>query len=246
VSERRQGNHVGQKNQTQTLKRGPRNRSYVRCKPITPPARTKVIQSPPASDKPAPVSPEKQAPERAQTPPRAAPKSRVERRRAVRRRQTRLLFVICLAFSALVIATSFPATALVRQHNAIASEKAQLAGLTAGNKALRSQAAELLEPANVDALARRDYDMVQRGEQAYTVLPSSGSSNSSAASTSQNSLNQGVVAPGSSESQDLTGVSSGSARDLAGGGTEAGSAGGHTGVVPDLWNRVMDTLEFWH
>jgi hypothetical protein len=140
------------------------------------------------------------------------------------------------------IATSFPATALIRQHNAIATERAELDALGTGNKSLQNQADELSKPENVDALARREYDMVQRGQKAYTVLPNAGSG---ASADGGNSLDQGSVAPGSSESQSLTGVPSASAPHLGNTGGSVASTTARSGDAPDLWVRVLDTLEFW-
>ena len=143
---------------------------------------------------PAPAVPLRGA---AATGPDPKPTSRIERRRAINRRRVKIVTVACAGFCALVLATSFPLSALLRQHQQISSATGELHSLTAANSSLQQEAGDLSEPANVAALARRDYDMVRPGQRAYTVLPLPGSSQSSGASSGHSSLDQGAVAPGS-------------------------------------------------
>ena len=181
----------------------------------------------------------------------AAPASRMERRRAVRRRRARLVTVICLGFCGLVLATSFPVSALMRQHKQMAAATSELRSLSAGNESLQKQASVLSDSANIATLARRDYDLVRPGQTAYTVLPHSGSPQSSATSSGHSTLDQGPVAPGSSESEALLGggvsTSTGSSSASSGGPSVSGQ--GQTASLakstPGLWSRVLGTLEFW-
>ena len=76
-------------------------------------------------------------------PPKATVQTRMERRHAIRRRRSRIVWVVCGAFCLLVLATSFPTEALIRQHDAISSASSELHRLTAGNKSLQRQAQEL-------------------------------------------------------------------------------------------------------
>jgi cell division protein FtsB len=175
--------------------------------------------------------------------------TRMERRHAIRRRRARIVWAACGALCLLVLATSFPAQALLRQRSAISSSAAELDRLTAGNKELQLQATELSNPANIASLARSDYDMVSPGEKAYEVLPSTGASQAS--SQGQSSLDQGPVAPGSAASQALLG-DAGSAISTASGLGAASSPGSPVSGSPGtlhgatgLWGRVLDTLEFW-
>jgi cell division protein FtsB len=177
----------------------------------------------------------------------------MERRHAIRRRRSRIVWVACGAFCLLVLATSFPVEALIRQHDAISSASSELDRLTAGNKSLQRQAQELSNPANIDALARSDFDMVSRGEKAYQVLPAAGSSDPTSLSSGHSVLDQGPVAPGSAESQEILGdagsTTPSSSESSSGPGTSGqtnGSQGsGAPHVTPGLWGRVLDTLEFW-
>jgi cell division protein FtsB len=191
--------------------------------------------------------------ETSKAPKGAAVQTRMERRRAIRRRRARIVWVVCGAFCLLVLATSFPAEALIRQHDAISSSSSELDRLTAGNKSLQRQAQDLSNPANIDALARSDYDMVSRGEKAYQVLPTAGSSDPTNLSSGHSVLDQGPVAPGSTESQEIIGdagstTPSGS-QSSSGPGTSGQTDGSRGAGAPHgtagLWGRVLDTLEFW-
>ncbi len=183
----------------------------------------------------------------------STPASRIARRKAVSRRRARLAVITCVCFSALVLATSFPISALLRQHQQISGATAELHGLTAGNQSLQQQASDLSQPANVASVARRDYNLVRPGQKAYTVLPLPGSNGSSAASSGRSSLDQGPVSPGSAESQalldggDLTGSASrgGTSSGASGSGSSQAQAGHAAKSSPGLWGRVLGTLEFW-
>jgi cell division protein FtsB len=181
----------------------------------------------------------------------APPASRMERRKAVSRRRARLVTVACLGFCGLVLATSFPVSALLRQHRQISASTAEIGALVSGNESLQKQASALSQPANIATLARRDYDLVRPGQTAYTVLPLPGSSQSSGTSSGHSSLDQGPVAPGSSESEALLGgavaTGAGSSADPSGATavTSEGGAARSVKSTPGLWTRVLGSLEFW-
>jgi cell division protein FtsB len=175
----------------------------------------------------------------------------MERRRAVSRRRAKLVGVACLALCVLVLATSFPVSALMRQHRQISAATSELQVLTSENESLQMQASTLSEPANIAALARRDYDLVRPGQTAYTVLPLPGSLESPQTSSGHSSLDQGPVAPGSAQSEALLGdggsAATGSSPGSSGASSAAaqGQAGTTAKSVPGLWSRVLGTLEFW-
>jgi len=139
----------------------------------------------------------------------------------------------------------------MRQHRQISSATAELQALTSENESLQAQASALSQPANIAALARRDYDLVRPGQTAYTVLPPPGSLKSTPASSGHSSLDQGPVAPGSSQSEALLGDGGSAAGGSSPGssGADAGTAQGqgqtNAKTVPGLWSRVLGTLEFW-
>ncbi len=166
------------------------------------------------------------------------------------RRRAKLVAVGCLALCALVLATSFPVSALMRQHRQISAATSELQALTSENESLQTQAGALSQPANVAALARRDYDLVRPGQTAYTVLPLPGSLEPPQTSSGHSSLDQGPVAPGSAQSEALLGDGGsgapGSSPDpSASSGSSQGQAGATAKSVPGLWSRVLGTLEFW-
>jgi len=172
----------------------------------------------------------------------------MERRAAIRRRRHRIVWVVCGGFCVLVLVTSFPLQQLVRQRDSISSTAAEVKRLTAGNAALQQQAEELSDPANIAALARRDYGMVRPGDKAYAVIPVAGSPEANL-SSGHSALDQGAVAPGSAESQELLGdQGSGSQSSSADSASAAGANGPPKPArasPPGLWGRVLDSLEFW-
>jgi cell division protein FtsB len=183
------------------------------------------------------------------------PLSRIERRKAIQRRRARNVTLVCIAFAVIVLATSFPASALFRQRQAISQASNDLSTLNAQIHSLRSQADALSQPQNVAAIARRDYGMVRPGQTAYRVIPTSTSASQSGSVVGQGTLDQGPVVPGSAESQALVGAATGNGSSGVGDSAGAnagqepsaeGSQGGHSGTSsPTFWNRVLSTLEFW-
>jgi cell division protein FtsB len=227
--------------QKRTVRTVDRNRPLKSATTATPRARAQV----PSRAHIAPTRASRHEVEARRAPAAA---TRMERRRAIRRRRARIVWVACGAFCLLVLATSFPAQALIRQHEAISSASSELDRLTAGNKALQRQADELSNPANIAALARSDYDMVSPGEKAYEVLPAAGSQASKNLSSGHSLLDQGPVAPGSAQSQALLGdagsTNSSGSSSVPGHVGDSQSAGAKHST-PGLWGRVLNTLEFW-
>jgi len=150
--------------------------------------------------------------------------TRLERRKAATRRRVRVLTIVCVGFCLLILATSFPAAALLRQRHALAGATSELSALDAGNRALGREASALAQPQNVATVAQKDYGLIHPGETAYRMIPTG--SQHKAPPTGSGTLDQPPVVPGTSGSA-LTGTS--------------GRAG-----PPTFWNRVLSTLEFWH
>jgi cell division protein FtsB len=151
--------------------------------------------------------------------------SRIERRRAATRRRVRVLTVACAGFCLLVLVTSFPAAALLRQHHALSTASSELNSLNASNRTLSREADELAQPQNVATVAQKDYGMIRPGQTAYKVI-ATGSQHKAAPSTGSGTLDQPPVVPGTSGSA----IARSSARS----------------GPPSFWNRVLSTLEFWH
>ncbi len=61
------------------------------------------------------------------------PMTRMQRRKAIERRRIRIFSAVCLAFAIVVLATSFPASALLRQRQSISQSSNDLSTLNAQN-----------------------------------------------------------------------------------------------------------------
>jgi cell division protein FtsB len=169
-------------------------------------------------------------PERAS---RAAPAtSRTERRRAARVRRNRVVLVVATLSSAGILAAWFPASALLHQRAQLGAASAQLGRLNRENAALRHREHQLRTPATLGRIAQQQYDLVPPGDQAYQVLPPSGSG------TSGGSL--AATATGTSASG--AGTSTPGRHDVTGAGT---SGAGTSGASGGFFARILRTLEFW-
>jgi hypothetical protein len=164
-----------------------------------------------------------------------------------------------------VLGTSFPWSALLSQHGQLSASAAQLHTLTSENQLLAEQEQQLNSKAEIDRLARQDYQMVLPGQTLYDVLPPSGLSSSTPnGPLSGDPGSQPLVAP--ANAPDMTpdpglpqvstatagsgtppgNVGAASAGSSSSGGS--GAASGRTVVAPSpssFWSRVTKTLEFW-
>ncbi len=161
----------------------------------------------------------------------------------------------------LVLVTNFPVRTLLSQRHQLTTTSAQVAALRADNRALSAEAAHLASGPTIDGLARSDFGFVQPGQKAYTVLPTAGSSPSSAALSGHVPLSGPPVVPGSTRSQALLGGAAVAAAGVAAAGpagaatgfgpAPAGGSTGATQAVPgtssahSFWQRVVSTFEFW-
>ena len=156
---------------------------------------------------------------------RAREATRVKRRRAARVRRNRVMLAVAVAGSAGILAAWFPATDLLHQRAELAAASTQLSQLNRQNAALRHRETQLRTPATLGRIAQQQYDLVPPGEQAYQVLPASGSPSG------------GATLPSFTAAGNLLGPSRSSHRQGASG-APAGTSGGFLG-------RVLRTLEFW-
>ena len=84
--------------------------------------------------------------------------------------------VASFAFIALVFLFVLPTRTYLGQHNAINQASGEIASLKQQNRQLEKRAADLKNPAVIGRIARFDYGMVNPGQPARVVLPSTGSS----------------------------------------------------------------------
>jgi cell division protein FtsB len=168
---------------------------------------------------------------------RGRPLTRTERRRQAQARRNRLILVLGVVASVGVVAAWFPASDLLHQRQRLAAATGQLHQLNDQNRGLRRQAKELETPAAVGRIAQQQYDLVQPGEQAYQVLPPSGSDGDGTLGAT--SSGTGVGASGSAGSAGSAGI--GSSGGGSGGASDAASHAHPTGFL----GRIVQSLEFW-
>lgn len=111
------------------------------------------------------------------------------RARKARRLPRRL--VVAVVCAAGILVTNFPAMTLFHQRRALAAERSQLASLSAQNRSLTQEQQRLSDPSEVEQLARQDFQLVQPGEQVYSVLPPSASGATSSGGSSATGVSQG-------------------------------------------------------
>ena len=68
----------------------------------------------------------------------------------------------------------FPTRTWLAQRDAIAAEEARLEVLTDQNRRLAARVQELQTDAELERLAREQYNLVKPGEEAYAILPAPG------------------------------------------------------------------------
>lgn len=139
-----------------------------------------------------------------------------------------MVLAVATLSSAGILAAWFPASDLLHQHAQLDAASAQLGRLNRENAALRHRERQLRTPATLGRIARQQYDLVPPGDQAYQVLPPSGSG------TSGGSL--AATATGTSGGASRTSTSG--RHDVPGTATSGGSSGG-------FFARILRTLEFW-
>lgn len=174
----------------------------------------------------------------------AATPTRAERRHQLEARRTRTLVIGALVLSIVVLVAWFPASALLSDRRALATVTTQLDTLRRQDRALTQESARLSQPAEIERVARQQYQMVPPGAQEYQVLPKSNSAGGAYATDP--GLQRPVAPSGSAQ------LPPGTLTDGAGGpGATSGSPTGPSGAAAGgssgggLLARILRTLEFW-
>lgn len=172
----------------------------------------------------------------------------------------RLPVAVAVIIALVVVGTSFPAAALLRQHTQLASASAALHALDHQNQLLTEQQSDLKSKAEIEALARQDYQLVLPGQSLFNVLPTArqiakGRSVASEGDPGNQApvppadapdmspgpaLIRSGTAPISPSSMKSSGTPGTTASTAPPNGTSAVGGGG------GFWHRVSATLEFWH
>jgi cell division protein FtsB len=79
--------------------------------------------------------------------------------------------VLSLVLVAILFLFVFPTRSFLSQRNQISDAQQDLAVLREQNARLEKEAARLQTDAEIERLAREDYQMVRPGEQAWAVIP---------------------------------------------------------------------------
>jgi cell division protein FtsB len=184
-----------------------------------------------------------------EAPTKKPPTSAVTRRR-------RIPVAVAGLFAVVLLATSFPFTALLSQHQQLAGASAELRQVDASNRALTERQHQLTSKAAIDRLAREEYQLVSPGQTLYDVLPANGRAAAAASAglaLSGDPGNQALVAPANapdlSPQPDLSSPTPVAVPAAAGKSVPVGQTSVHasgTGSTPStFWGRVTATLEFW-
>jgi cell division protein FtsB len=170
--------------------------------------------------------------------------TRAERRHQLEARRTRTLVIGAVAISIVVLVAWFPASALLSDRRALATVTTQLDTLRRQDQAITQESARLSQPAEIERIARQQFQMVPPGAQEYQVLPKSNSSGGAYASDP--GLQRPVAPSGSAQLLPGT-LTDGAGGPGASSGASAGSKGAASGSSSGggLLTRIVRTLEFW-
>lgn len=163
-------------------------------------------------------------------------------------RRNRVPVVLAAVFALVVIATSFPFTDLLHQHQQLSAEVAQLSELRHQNALLSEQQSQLNSSTEIERLARQNYQLVAPGQTLYDILPPSG--RTSAALVGEPSVgdpaDQPLVAP--ADAPNMTpdpGLPQTQPAGRPTTGTSTAAASTPPRTTSSFWGRVVSTLEFW-
>jgi cell division protein FtsB len=172
--------------------------------------------------------------------------TRIERRRSREGRRARLLLVGAMVLSAVILTAWFPASALYRQRASLSQANGQLSQLHSEDAALSQERKNLSDSAEVGRIARTQYQLVSPGQQAFEVLPPTGSAVANAPYAGDPG-NSAPVAP-SAASELPPGTDTTTTQATAGApksGTHAGAVRPPGSGTPGLIERMVRALEFW-
>jgi cell division protein FtsB len=146
------------------------------------------------------------------------------------------MLVGAVVLALLVTAAWFPASALYRQHQQLATTDSQLQQLRQQDQALQQERKRLGSSSEVTRIARQQYQLVEPGQQAYEVLPPPNGSGAGTSYAGDPGLQDPVRPSGASELPPGSAHSSSSSSRSASHGNASSSS-----VV----GRIVQTLEFW-
>jgi cell division protein FtsB len=183
--------------------------------------------------------PARRAGRRATSRREASPPTRADRRISVRRRRSVVGLLGALIFAAVVLVAWFPAGALVTQRNTLAATNASIRQLQVEDRALSQETKRLTQPSEIERIARQQYQLVSPGQEAFEVLPPSGSQTSLTDPYTGDPGDSGVVSPSASPELPPGQVPAAPITH------STSSTAKHPNTSPGLLGRIVHTLEFW-
>lgn len=97
----------------------------------------------------------------------AAAAAAAHRRGVLARRAAMVLTVVAVT----VLFVAMPMRSYLAQQSDVEGARASLAEIDQGNKKMAARLEHLSDPDEIARIARRDYGLVQQGEESYAVLP---------------------------------------------------------------------------
>jgi cell division protein FtsB len=155
--------------------------------------------------------------------------------------RSRLVLAGAVIVAAVVLFAWFPAGSLLTQRSSLTATQNQLSALHAQDAALAQEQKNLSDSSEIGRIAREQYQLVSPGQQAYEVLPPSGSA-SSGTPYAGDPGSSGPVAPSATPELPPGGVTTTTT-------TAPGTHATHSTAAPTsggFFSRVLHSLEFWH
>ncbi len=164
-------------------------------------------------------------------------------------RRRRVLLAASVVVSAVVLVTGLPVAGLVSQRHQLSTQSAVLASLRQENRALSNEHRLLSSNAEMERLAREDYQFVAPGQTLYEVLPpagaNAGASRSGTASAGDPGFQPPVAPADASALVPGAGGLSTAPGDKAAGTSAASGPGTRPTSPRSFVARVLGSLEFW-
>ena len=170
----------------------------------------------------------------------SGPAQRTERQRQAQRRG-RVMLGCSVLVSGLMLAAWFPFSSLFSQHQHLSMANAQLASISAQDKALAHQQSALSSQSDIERLAREQYQLVEPGQRLVQVLPPSGTPSQAGAGQAPYPGDPGLTKPVAPSAIALLTTSTTTPRSSTATSKEAPSKHAAPGIV----SRMLDTLAFW-
>jgi hypothetical protein len=167
---------------------------------------------------------------------------------------------LAATFALVVLVTSFPLTTLLSQHHELSAAAAQLRQVQSANRSLAEQDHQLNSTAEIDRMARQDYQLVSPGQTLFDVLPAAGPAGAAASvaalkggSSSGDPGTEPLVSPADAPNMSpdpglpRASVPNGAPAAAAHRAGDGSSGNGTGSAAPEgsFWSRVTNTLEFW-